>query len=426
MLKKLACHVFINIIFFGDSLTAGHGLRASQWEGENIKIRFLSAAWKDLVRDQERALEFDQSHLFRKVYNEEFGTPGGEPYSLLIGDYDIRPRPSAEHPIDDLGALQGIAGVAAAAFAPFIAGAHPTLLELNSFPDMESLASVGRHFTQLEYLKWKTFREAEDSRFVGLALPRIVMRAPYGDDLQREDGFRFREDVSAADRGGYLWGNAAFAFGAVAIRAFAETSWLADVRGVRRGEIGGGVVAGLPACGFSVGRGGGARSVTDAHVTDFQEKELTDLGFMPLCHCPDTELAAFYGTPSVQKPRMYDEPAATANARLSSMLHYTLCISRFAHYIKVMVRDRIGAFTSPAECEDRLRKWLQGYIVSNDDAAPDMKARYPLREAKVQVRELPGKPGTYSATIHLRPHFQLDQLSAGIKLTTELISRDNE
>jgi type VI secretion system ImpC/EvpB family protein len=389
-------------------------------EGENIKIRVLNISWKEVSKDFERALEFDQSRLFRKIYGEEFGTPGGEPFSVLLGDYQIRHRLSPDSPMDDVATLMGLSTVAAASFAPFIASAHPSMLDLASFADLERPLNLPRTFEQLEYLKWRAFRQTDDARFIGLALPRVLMRLPYKEG-GRNHGFRFREEVEAPDRSQYLWGNATYAFGAVLIRAFAETSWPADIRGAQRGVLGGGLVAGLPAHSFGTDKEGVAlKCLTDGVITDAQEKELAELGFIPLCQCQGSEFAAFYSNQSVQKPPTFDDMKATANARLSAMLQYMLCVARFAHYIKVICRDKVGSFIAPSDCEDYLRKWLSNYTNASDTAHPDLRAQYPLREAKVQVREQPGKPGSYLGVIHLRPHFQLDQMVTSVKLVTEL------
>ncbi|MFO0949003.1 MAG: type VI secretion system contractile sheath large subunit [Planctomycetota bacterium] len=223
-----------------------------QGEGvENLKIRVLNVSWKELTRDLDRAIEFDQSQLFKKVYSEEFDTPGGEPFSVLLGDYQIQHRIGPDHPMDDIAAMQAISQVAAAAFAPFIASSSPALFGLDSFTEMERPMDLGRSFEQLEYLKWRAFRDSEDSRFVGLTLPKTLMRLPYDDTSGRIDGFRFQEDVESPDRSKYLWGNAIYAFGAVLIRAFAESGWLADIRGVQRGIAGGGLVTGLPVHSFN-------------------------------------------------------------------------------------------------------------------------------------------------------------------------------
>jgi type VI secretion system ImpC/EvpB family protein len=390
-------------------------------EGENIKVRVLNVSWRELVRDLERSLEFDQSQLFRKVYGEEFGTPGGEPFGVLLGDYEIRPRPGPGHPTDDVAALAAIAAVAAAAFAPFIAAAHPALLDLEAFAELERPGNLARTFEQPEYLKWRAFRRTEDARFVGLTLPRVLMRLPYPDGAPRVDGFRFREAIEKPDRSQYLWGNAVYAFGAVLIRTFASSGWLATIRGVPPGDEGGGLVTGLPVPAFATDRPGVApKCSTDVIITDAQDKELGELGFLPLCHCQDTELAAFHGSQSVQQPAPYDEPAATVNARLSAMLPYVFCVARVAHYLKVISRDKIGSFSGPADCEAYLRRWIAGYTNSNEKPSLEMRARYPLREARVQVRERPDKPGHYLCVAHLRPHFQLDQMVSAVKLVTEL------
>ncbi len=390
-------------------------------DGENVKVRVLSITWKELVRDLERAIEFDQSQLFRKVYNEEFGTPGGEPYSLLLGDYEIFPRPGPDHPTDDMATLGGLASVAAAAFAPFVLGAHPAMLDLTSYTELELPLDLTRTFEQIEFLKWKALRDREDARFVGLTLPRVQARLPYRDDGSRADGFRFREEVSDPSRRQYLWGTAVYAFASVVVRAFAEYGWPAAIRGVQRGVTGGGLVTGLVIDSFGTDRNGLVpKSSTDGIITDALEKELGELGFIPLCHCQDTNLAAFYGNQSIQKPKVYDELPATVNARMSAMLQYMFCVARFAHYIKVITRDKVGSFATAADVEEYLRKWLMRYTTASDTSGPEIKARFPLREARVQITERPDKPGTYRSVIHLRPHYQLDQMISSVRLVAEL------
>lgn len=390
-------------------------------EAENVKIRALDVSWRELARDFERAIEFDQSQLFRKLYSEEFGMSGGEPFGVLLGDYEIRPRPCAEHPFDDMEVLRGISGVAAAAFTPFIAAAHPAMFGLDDFSRLQQPLNLPATFDQLEYLKWRAFRETEDARFVGLTLPRVLMRLPYEDDGSRVDGFAYREDVDGPGRDKYLWGNAAFAFGAVLIRSFAESGWLADIRGFRRDVAGGGLVTGLPVHSFSTDAVGVApKCSTDVIITDNQEKELSELGFLPLCRCPDTEYSVFYATQSVQKPKQYDELEVTINARISAMLQYTFCVSLLAHYLKVLARGRIGSFSGTGELEDFLYRWLQQYVTSDSEASTAVKAELPLREASVRVREHPGKPGSFVCVAHLWPHFELDELATTLKITTEL------
>lgn len=405
-----------------------HYLVEQAGAAETAKIRVLNLSWAELTRDLDQALEFDQSQLFRKVYEGEFGMPGGEPFAVLLGDYEVRPRPTAEHPHDDIATLAAVARVAAAAFAPFIAAAHPSLLGLDSFTELERPPNLARAFDQLEYLTWRRLRDGEDARFVGLTMPRVLWRLPYRDDGTRVDGFAFREEIEDPARRQYLWGNATYAYGAVLLRAFDENGWLANIRGVHRdpdaGVGGGGLVTGLPVHAFRTDHLGVAvKSSTDIQLTDFLEKELSELGFLPLCHCPDTEVSAFYSSASVQKPRRFQEAAATASARLSAMLHCLLCACRFAHYLKVMMRDKLGGFTGPAECKAHLDAWLRGYTTAtnDDDISSSVRRRYPLREGRVRVREHPRKPGSYTCVMYLRPHFQLDQVVTAVKLTTELV-----
>ncbi len=390
-------------------------------DAEDVKIRVLSVRWDELARDVERAIEFDQSQLFRKVYEDEFGRAGGEPFSVLLGNYEVRHRPSREHPVDDVSVLTAISQVAAAAFAPFIAGADPALFELESFAEFQQPLNHAKTFEQVDYLKWRAFRDTEDARFTALTLPRVLMRLPYLDDGSRLDRFRFREETGGRDASKSLWGNAAFALGAVLIRAFKASGWLSDIRGVQRGVDGGGLVPGLCVASAATDKPGVVPTgSTEVVITDRMEPELSELGFISLCRCQGTGQSAFYGTPSVQKPKKYDDPAATANARISAMLQYLLCTSRFAHYLKVAARDKIGSFIEAEECERYLHDWLQGYVTADAEASPETKAQYPLRQADVRVRQHPDKPGSYVCVIHLWPHFQLDELTTSIRLTAEL------
>ncbi len=391
-------------------------------EGDpGIKIRLLHATWRELERDFERAVEFDQSQMFRKIYEEEFGLPGGEPYGVLLGDFQVRLRPQPGHPHDDVAVLGNFAQVAAAAFCPFVTSVHASVFGLDDFSELERRLDHARTFQHLDYVKWNALRNREDSRFLGLALPRVLMRLPYEDDGTRVDDFCFREDVSGPDHRQYLWGNAVYAFGSVLIRAFARSGWLADIRGVQRDTDGGGLVTELPAHCFGTDKTGIAlKSSTDVVVTDDLERQLSELGFLALCDCKDTEYSAFYSSSSLQQAKTYDRPAATANARLSAMLQYMLCVSRFAHYIKVLGRDKVGSFNEPGELERFLADWIVRYVTTDSEASPEVKARFPLREARVEVREQPGKPGSYQCILHLAPHYELDELRATVRVATEL------
>ena len=394
-------------------------VRCADDEGDpQLEIRVLNASWRELERDFERSVEFDQSQLFKKVYEEEFGIAGGHPFGVLIGDYEVQPR---THPHDDMMVLRNIAQIAAAAFCPFIGAASPSMFGIDDWTGIEPKFDLSKGFTQPEFIKWNAIRDSEDSRFVGLTMPRVLMRLPHADDNANVDGFHFTEDVSGPTREKYLWGNAAFALGEVLIRTFAQTGWMGSIRGVERGMESGGLVAKLPTHHFGTDRRGiTPKFSTDVVVTDELEKSLADLGFIPLCHCYDTEYSAFYSNQSIQRPKKYDTNAVTMNARLSSMLQYMLCVSRFSHYLKAIVRDQVGAFTSPSEVENKLNQWLMRYVTADEAASAAIKARVPLREANVQVREIPGQPGTYQAVVHLWPHYELDELSASVRVATEL------
>ena len=376
-----------------------------------LKIKVMNTSKDDLRRDLERASEFDQSALFKKVYEEEYGTFGGVPFGALIGDYEF-----GRHP-QDVALVEKLSHVAAAAHAPFLAAANPQLFNLDSYTDVGTPRDLAKIFDTAEYAKWKSFRESEDSRYVGLALPHILMRLPYGENTVPVAAFNFREDVDGTDHSKYLWGNAAYALGTRLTDAFARYSWCAAIRGVE----GGGLVQGLPTHTFKTDEGEVAlKCPTEIAITDRREKELADLGFISLLHCKGTDYAAFFSTQSAHKAKRYDSDAANANARLSTQLQYIMATSRFAHYLKVMMRDKIGSFMSRSDCERFLNQWVSNYVTPDDNASPATKAQFPLRDARIDVAEVPGKPGVYRAIAFLRPHFQLDELSVSLRLVAEL------
>jgi type VI secretion system protein ImpD len=388
---------------------------------ERAKVRMLSATWGEVVRDLERAADFDQSGLFNKVYTEEFGMPGGEPYGLMIADYQVQHRPSEGHPTDDIGALKALAMVAAAAFCPFILGVSPRIFQLDGFRELGRPQNLQTVFARPEYQRWQSLRDSEDVRFIGLALPRVLMRHPYRPDPARTDGFCFVEQTHERTGEGYLWGGAGFALASVVVRAFATNGWFADLRGAPRDALRGGLVSDLPVISFRTDRPGVATKPSIEYMmTESQEREVADLGMMALRKGPYTDFAVFYGNPSLQRPQRYDRTTATVNAKLSSMLQYTLCVARFAHYVKVLGRDRIGSITTAEECEAFLNSWLMNYCEASDSASDEIKARFPLRDASVSVRESAGKPGSYACMVFLRPHYQLDDISTGFRLVTEL------
>ena len=300
-----------------------HYLTEQAADAPGVKIRLLDLSWPELARDQDRAIDFDQSQFFNKIYNDEFGSPGGEPFGVILGDYEISHRPEVGHPVDDLSVLRSVSHVAAASFAPFITGADPALLGMDSYAELGRPLNLQNTFQQAEYLKWRAFRETEDARFVGVTMPRVLMRKPYERDGSRVDRFAFVEDVRGPDSSRYLWGSAVYAFGAVLAREFGQTGWLARIQGVSRGEESGGLVTELPLASFSTDATGIApKYSTDVLVTDVMEQELSELGLIALCHCKDTPSSAFYGTASVQKAKVYDTLIATTNARMSAMLQY--------------------------------------------------------------------------------------------------------
>lgn len=388
-----------------------HYLVRNSLTGPQLKIRVMSATKKELLKDFERALEFDQSTLFKKIYEEEYGMFGGAPYGAIIGDYEF-----GNHP-QDLALLESIAGVAAAAHAPFLSAASPDMFGWDEFSQMTDVRDISKIFDTAMYAKWRSFRESEDSRYVGLTLPHVLGRVPYGAATKPTETFNFEEDVDGKDHKKYLWTNAAYALGTRLTEAFSMHGWCVAIRGVE----GGGLVDGLPTHTFETDEGEVAmKCPTEVAITDRREKEFSDNGFIPLVHCKGTDYAAFFAVQSCQKAKKYDTDAANANARLSTQLPYIFAVSRFAHYLKAMVRDKIGSFMSRKEAEIFLNRWISNYVLENDVAPAAQKAKYPLREARVDVSEVPGKPGVYRAVAFLRPHFQLDELSVSLRLVAEL------
>ncbi len=377
-----------------------------------LKIKVFNTNKKELVRDFQTAIDFDQSALFKKVYEEEFGTFGGAPFAAIVGDFEIGRQPT------DMYFIEQMSHVAAAAHAPFVSGASPELLGLETFTDLGKPRDLAKIFDTVEYAKWKSFREAEDSRYVGLTLPHFLGRLPYNPkDGTTVEGFNYVEDVNGTDHSKYLWVNAAYAFGARLTNAFELYGWCAAIRGVE----GGGLVEDLPTHTFKTDDGEIAlKCPTEIAITDRREKELSDLGFIPLVHCKNTDYAAFFAAQSVQKPKKYDSDSANANAVLSSQLQYIMATSRIAHYLKAMMRDKIGSFASAGNVQDFLNKWISQYVLLDDGASQEAKAQYPLREASVEVSEVAGRPGVYKAVAFLRPHFQLDELSVSLRLVAEL------
>jgi type VI secretion system protein ImpC len=377
---------------------------------DKLKIRVLDITRDELRKDVSGQME--TSAVFRKVYEREYGTLGGKPYGLLVGDYEFGRGPA------DTLTLKGVAKVAAAAHAPFIAAAAPEMFGWSTHLSLADHPNVTNIFNNALYNEWKEFRQTEDARYIGLTMPRILLRLPYSQDTIPVDEFNFNEAVNAdTDHDKYVWGNAAYAFAARVTNAFDRHEWCAAVRGVE----GGGLVEDLPVHSFISSDGGPKQKCpTEVAVTDRRENTLSELGFIPLCHHMDSGGAVFFGANSVQKPKEYLDPDANANAKLSSQLPYILAVSRFAHFIKVIVRDKVGSFVSGAEIQTHLNNWINYYVLADDSASHEKKAKFPLREARVVVTEDPARPGVYDAIAYLRPHFQLEALKVSMRLVARL------
>jgi type VI secretion system protein ImpC len=395
-----------------------HHLVMNSETGTGLKLRVMNATKRDLTRDLTRAVEFDQSQLFKKIYENEFGTPGGEPYGALIGDYEWTSHP------DDVETLRLVSNVAAAGFAPFISAAGAGMFGFEDWTELSKPRDLAKIFDSQEYAKWRSFRDSEDSRFVSLVMPRVIGRMPYGAATSPIDEFAYEEapaDATGAARpmahGEYCWMNAAYVMGARLTDAYAQSGFCVAIRGAE----GGGRVENLPTHVFSSDDGDqDTKCPTEIGITDRREFELSNLGFLPLCHYKNTDYAVFFGAQTAQKAKKYDRPEATANASISARLPYIMASSRFAHYLKVIARDKIGSFMEATDCENWLNRWIMNYVNPNENAGAETKARFPLREARIEVREIPGKPGSYNAVAFLRPWLQLEELTTSLRMVARL------
>jgi type VI secretion system ImpC/EvpB family protein len=391
-----------------------------------LKIRILNIGWPEICRDLERAIEFDQSLLFRKIYEEEFGMPGGEPYGLLVVDHEVRHRPGPGagpgSRTDDVNALASLAAVAAAAFSPVVIGASPALLEVDSFADLATSTDLAAPLRNADHARWRSLSSRPDMRFVGVALPHLLARPPWEDDGTRTDGFRYAEYAPTSQE--RVWMNAGYAFASVVVRAFAQFGWPADVRGVETDRIGGGLVTGLPLEPFRTDPDQlWVRCPMEIVLTDRQERSLLEAGLMPLSAVPYSNDLVFGAVRSLLSPQRHQGPtanAADANARLSTQVNSILCASRFAHHLKMKGRHMIGSFKTASEIEHFLQDWLTQYVNGNLSAGGDSRARFPLVAGRVSVNELPGRPGSFGCVVHLQPHYQLDDISAAFQLVTDL------
>ena len=387
-----------------------------------VRLRLLDASWPEVARDLDGAAEFDQSNLFRLLYNDGIGTPGGHPVGLLVADYAVAHQPGPGRRTDDVATLQRLASIAAAAFCPVVLGVAPSLLGVDGFGQLGAVDLAGA-LDGNEYARWRTLRSREDTRFLGLVLPRVLFRAPYGpDDRRRADGFHYAEDVGPTGEG-LLWGNAAFVFAIAVIRRFDQSGWFADLRGVPQDRVAGGLVTEVPPFSFATDAHGiAAQAPLEFRLSGVQEQQLGDLGLIPLAATHYATDLVFNGNASLHAPVRYDRDEATWNARISAMLQYVLCVSRFSHYLTVMMRDRIGGYRSAGDVERELGAWINRYCLGSDGATDEMRARFPLRSAAVEVREVPGRPGTLGCTVQLQPHFQLDSIATSFHLLTDLVA----
>jgi len=383
---------------------------------EMLKIRFLPISKNELGKTIKRykGTAWDQSPLFKKVYEEEYGQLGGEPYGCLVGDY------SFDHSPPDVEILQGMAQIAAAAHAPFLAGSSPTLMQMDSWQELANPRDLTKIFSTPEYAAWRSLRESDDSRFIGLTMPRFLARLPYGAKNEPVEEFDFEEDMDGADSSKYTWANAAYAMAVNVNQAFKEYGWCTRIRGVESG----GAVEGLPVHSFPSDDGGvDMKCPTEIAISDRREAELAKNGFMPLIHRKNTDIAAFIGAQSLQAPAEYEDPDATANAELSARLPYLFASCRFAHYLKCIVRDKIGSFKERDDMQRWLNQWITQYVDGDPaNSSETTKAKKPLAAAEVTVEEIEGNPGYYTSKFYLRPHYQLEGLTVSLRLVSKLPS----
>ena len=388
--------------------------------GEQLKIRVLNCPKKELQKDLEKAVEFDQRQLWKKIYTSEFGTAGGKPYGALIGDYEF-----SQHP-DDVNMVRSLSGVAGASFCPFISAAAPKMFGMEEWTHLPKPRDLKKIFEAKEYIPWRSFRESEDSRYVVLTMPRTLARAPYGKNTKPTDESQLDfEEVAlgpsgksiSVDHNQYCWMNTAYVMGTKLTDAFARTGFCTAIRG----STNGGRVDQLPVHIFNTDDGDqSVKCPTEISISDRREKEISDVGFLPLCHFKDTDYAVFFGAQSTQTPKKYDRPAATANAKIMARLPYIMATCRFAHYLKVMARDWIGSSKEAPDLQKELHRWIHNYVTADPNPSEDERARFPLAEAKIEVKEIPGSPGSYNAVAWMRPWLQLEELTTSLRMVARI------
>lgn len=393
-----------------------HYLVSNTETDEMLKIRVMNISKKELGKTLKKykGTAWDQSPIFKKMYEEEYGQFGGEPYGCIIGDYHF------DHSPQDVEMLGSMAKISAAAHAPFITGAAPGLMQMDTWQELTNPRDITKIFTTPEYAGWRSLRESEDSRYIGLAMPKFLSRLPYGAKTDPVEEFDFEENTDGADSSSYTWSNSAYAMAVNINRSFKEFGWCSRIRGIESG----GAVEGLPAHTFPTDDGGlDMKCPTEVAISDRREAELAKNGFMPLIHRKNSDIAAFIGAQSMHTPAEYDDPDATANARLAARLPYLFATCRFAHYLKCIVRDKVGSFKEREDMQRWLQKWIMQYVDGDpQNSSESTKAKKPLAAAEVVVEELEGSPGYYAARFYLRPHYQLEGLTVSLRLVSKLPS----
>jgi type VI secretion system protein ImpC len=398
-----------------------HHLVMNSETSKTLKLKMLNVTKREVFKDLDKAVEFDQSVLFKKLYETEFGMPGGEPYGALIGDYEF-----TNHP-EDIDMLQNLGGLCGAAHCPFVSAANSSMFGLDSYTELSQPRDIEKIFMGKKYTKWNSFRDSEDSRYVTLVMPRVLARLPYGANTKPVDEFDYEEfdmdpasgESRPAEHDNYCWMNAAYAMGTNMTRAFAQTQWCTAIRGAENG----GTVEGLPVHNFMSDDGDlDSKCPTEIGVTDRREAELSKEGFLPLCHYKNTDYSVFFGAQTTQRPKVYDADDATANAAICARLPYIMASSRIAHYLKCIARDKVGSFMERSEMETFLKRWISNYVLADDSPTAEMKAKYPLAEAKISVDEIPGAPGSYNAVAHMRPWLQMEELTASMRMVAKIPS----
>ncbi len=387
---------------------------------DSVKVKVLAATWNEVSKDALKAIEFDQSALFKLLYQNEYGMAGGEPFGVVVGDYQLRCDASKNYFDRDLSVLSKISQSAAAAFSPFIMSASPEMFGVDSFSQLSAIRDIAAQFEQADYAKWRSLRDNDDTKFIGLTAPNVLFRQPYKSDGSRNDQFDFQEHVYDSNRD-LLWGSSAYCFAAVSIRAFQEHGWFTHMRGIKQGDYSQGIIVAPTRNKMRVnGKKHREKCPLTLKISERKEQELSECGFISISPVPETDMVGMTSNVSLYKPKQYAEKHISTNAKLTSMLQYTLCVSRVAHYLKVMGRDKIGGYQDAESLERDFQRWLHQYTTASDEASDELRAKYPLNEAKITVREKRETPGHYYSVIHLRPHFQLDQMVSSIKLITEL------